>query len=116
MGTAFSTPAPAWAALAGDLFGRSNYFQCHQNCVRGCTGSPNICQVVCNVACANAGEADEAAALAARESVSSVRHSLAARSNYVECHQNCVRGCPGSPNICQAVCNISCANAGEVEK
>ncbi|KAK0623799.1 hypothetical protein B0T14DRAFT_495215 [Immersiella caudata] len=107
----------------GALAARSNYVECHQNCVRGCTGNPGICSAVCNIACANAGEAEhETAALAAREAVDSAASTLvaregalAARSNYVECHQNCVRGCTGNPGICSAVCNIACANAGEAE-
>lgn len=111
----------------GTLAARSNYVECHQNCVRGCTGNPSICQAVCNAACANAGEAEhETAALAARQSIEAATNGLAAReeghgalatrSNYVECHQNCVRGCTGNPSICQAVCNAACANAGEIEE
>ncbi|KAM7187201.1 hypothetical protein V8F33_011380 [Rhypophila sp. PSN 637] len=129
---AWAAPAPAadgttgLAERRGGLVARSNYVECHQNCVRGCPGGW-ICQAACNAACANAGEADdhEAAAIAAREAVAAAtksvavreerRGSLVARSNYVECHQNCVRGCPGGW-ICQAACNAACANAGETDQ
>ncbi|KAK4209910.1 hypothetical protein QBC37DRAFT_449356 [Rhypophila decipiens] len=50
----------------GDLVARSNYVECHQNCVRGCPAAW-ICQAACNAACANAAEADGTPSLAARD-------------------------------------------------
>ncbi|KAM7217954.1 hypothetical protein V8F06_006637 [Rhypophila decipiens] len=72
---AWAAPAPAIDGIKGlsersdqhgNLVARSNYVECHQNCVRGCPAAW-ICQAACNAACANAAEADGTPSLAARE-------------------------------------------------